>query len=304
MPILLVVGLLLVGGGSLSVAADGALPGDILYPVKVNANEEVRFLFAFTEEAKARWETKRAERRLLEAEQLALKGELDVQSATALKSRFENHAEHAQGLAAKVQQEGNLVAAADARADLESVIAVHGRILAGLQSKADEETKAGIEELLPAVRARLEYAADMREIVEAQIVSAASADVKAAAEGKGRAAQNKIVEVRSFLEERASGNAKAQGQLRASAALAAEGNVFLRGEEYGKAFLKFQEAIRTAQQAKLLANVALGLPGEVRIELERARGEGAFQGEMKSEAEGSVNEETEVRIEGEIEVGL
>lgn len=54
-----------------SYAAEDALPGDSLYAVKVNINEEARLLFAFGDEASAKWEIRRAERRLEEAITLA-----------------------------------------------------------------------------------------------------------------------------------------------------------------------------------------------------------------------------------------
>ncbi len=54
-----------------SYAAEGSLPGDSLYTVKVKINEEARLLFAFSDEASAKWEIRRAERRLDEAITLA-----------------------------------------------------------------------------------------------------------------------------------------------------------------------------------------------------------------------------------------
>src|SRR3989338_6446139 len=41
---------LLIGGGT-SFAAEGAVPGDVLYPVKVNINEEIRGVVAFSDTA-------------------------------------------------------------------------------------------------------------------------------------------------------------------------------------------------------------------------------------------------------------
>jgi hypothetical protein len=61
--------LLIVGG--VSVAAEGSLPGDVLYPVKVSINERVVDLAAVSEKADVRWETKVAERRLDEVKKLA-----------------------------------------------------------------------------------------------------------------------------------------------------------------------------------------------------------------------------------------
>ena len=65
MPIILILALMF-GGGGISYAAEGAVPGDALYPIKVSVNEEVRDLVAFSPEAKADWETRRLERRLAE----------------------------------------------------------------------------------------------------------------------------------------------------------------------------------------------------------------------------------------------
>ncbi len=43
-------------GGSLSYAAAGSLPGDLLYPVKININEKISSTLARSDEAKAKAE--------------------------------------------------------------------------------------------------------------------------------------------------------------------------------------------------------------------------------------------------------
>ena len=69
MPIILILALMF-GGGGVSYAAEGAVPGDVLYPIKVSVNEEARDLVTFSPEAKADWESRLVERRLEEAEKL------------------------------------------------------------------------------------------------------------------------------------------------------------------------------------------------------------------------------------------
>lgn len=59
-------------GSSVSFAAENTLPGDLLYPVKINLNEKVRDALAITPQAKADWAVQKAERRLVEAEKLAV----------------------------------------------------------------------------------------------------------------------------------------------------------------------------------------------------------------------------------------
>jgi hypothetical protein len=58
-------------GGSVSVIADNALPGDPLYSFKVHVNEEVKGAFLTTPAKKAAYQTSRIEERLSEVQTLA-----------------------------------------------------------------------------------------------------------------------------------------------------------------------------------------------------------------------------------------
>src|SRR6185436_14919248 len=58
-PALGMAGLLIVAGAGTSFGAEGALPGDLLYPVKVKVNEEVRGALTLSSESKAEWQTTR-----------------------------------------------------------------------------------------------------------------------------------------------------------------------------------------------------------------------------------------------------
>lgn len=78
-----VVGLLLVST-TVSYAASVALPGDVLYPIKVSINEPVRVLLARTPEAQAQVHVAIAAERLTEAEQLALRGDLSERKTVFL----------------------------------------------------------------------------------------------------------------------------------------------------------------------------------------------------------------------------
>lgn len=65
-------------GGSVSLAAEGALPGDILYPVKTRVTEPVaRLITATSPAAEAKFETRLLEKRLEEAESLESDKKLD-----------------------------------------------------------------------------------------------------------------------------------------------------------------------------------------------------------------------------------
>ena len=66
---IVILGLLL--GGSVSFAAENALPGDALFPIKVNVNEKIRGAVAVTSKAKSEWDVRLVERRIEEVEKIA-----------------------------------------------------------------------------------------------------------------------------------------------------------------------------------------------------------------------------------------
>lgn len=62
-------------GAGVTNAAEKSLPGDTLYPVKINVNEKVKSAVAFTSKAKTKVEEEKVIRRLDEVEALVKKGE-------------------------------------------------------------------------------------------------------------------------------------------------------------------------------------------------------------------------------------
>ncbi|MEI8097152.1 MAG: DUF5667 domain-containing protein, partial [Candidatus Moraniibacteriota bacterium] len=63
--------IILGGGLGVARAAESALPGQTLYPVKINVNEPIIGSFKFSDTDRAQWERERAGRRIAEAEALA-----------------------------------------------------------------------------------------------------------------------------------------------------------------------------------------------------------------------------------------
>ncbi len=118
-------------GSSTAYAAEGALPGQPLYAVKINVNENVEAALAVTPVQKAQVHSKLAQRRVEEAEALAASGELDAQKTAALAANFDVHAQAAASSTA-VLAENDPAAAADVKADFDSSIHAHSEILAVL----------------------------------------------------------------------------------------------------------------------------------------------------------------------------
>ena len=92
------------GTGTVS-AAQGALPGDLLYPVKVSINEKVEVALAPTPAAKAQVQVRLAERRVDEARELSMRGRLDEKTAKILTDDFDEHSAQALALTEPDEQE-------------------------------------------------------------------------------------------------------------------------------------------------------------------------------------------------------
>jgi uncharacterized membrane protein len=81
----------LVFGGAVVFASNSSIPGDILYPIKVNVEEPMRNAVNFSQASKIDWESEKADRRLEEAEILTEKGYLNVEVREEIEARFEAH---------------------------------------------------------------------------------------------------------------------------------------------------------------------------------------------------------------------
>jgi hypothetical protein len=88
MPYIATIMLVALFGGGTSVAAQSSLPGDFLYPVKIQINEEVRSFLAFSPESKVRVEIDRVQARLEEAETLMKKGKFDTEARQSVESNL------------------------------------------------------------------------------------------------------------------------------------------------------------------------------------------------------------------------
>jgi len=113
----------------ISLAAGNSLPGDFLYPLKVNVNEEVKGLLTLGEEAKVDFEVERLTNRLEEAEKLALAGRLDEETKAKIESDFEKHSEKVDEKIGEFESQENFRVASDLSAGFESALKAHEKAL-------------------------------------------------------------------------------------------------------------------------------------------------------------------------------
>lgn len=87
----LIVAILMLTGGGVTYAAKGTLPGDLLYPVRVNIVEPVYGSLLTSRTAKAKWESDLATERMKEAETLAQEGKLDQPKQAVISALLAKH---------------------------------------------------------------------------------------------------------------------------------------------------------------------------------------------------------------------
>lgn len=98
---------LLVVGGTTSFAAEGALPGDLLYPIKIHVNDEVRVILAVGTKKQAQVTAAQASARIQEVEQLAKTKSLTKNNREEVELNFSNSADKTQRQIGLLNDTGN-----------------------------------------------------------------------------------------------------------------------------------------------------------------------------------------------------
>lgn len=252
MPILLAIALLLSGGASF--AAQKALPGDALYPIKVGINENVMSWLTLSNEAKANFDAELATRRLEEAEKLAAKSRLTADVRTQIETNFKEHSDSVQ---ARIKNFDDPEKGAELSAQFETSLKAHQKILLDIGNSKGGDTGDEIKPLSVQIKSETDDISGERDSQEEKVVSQNTPDVKAAAEGKLNAAENKIAEVKKFIDEQSgklgsSATVQANARIKVADDLVIQGKAKLDAGAYGEAFSLFQKAKDAAQSAKIL----------------------------------------------------
>ncbi|MBI2610100.1 hypothetical protein HYW53_02900 [Candidatus Giovannonibacteria bacterium] len=243
--------LVLFFGVGISVAAQKAVPGDVLYPVKI-ASEDARSFFVFSAEAGADLEAELAIRRLDEAEKLAKKGRITEKVIQELQVKFLDHALKSKNKIAELRDKNKLSVAADLNARFESGLVAHKEALAKVAS--DENSLKEVQKIISDVKLILSNV----KLARTEMKNNISGDrnlAKKNAEGIVQAAGNKIEEVNRIIK-RSKDNLDPRSSKKLEKVLEdakwdfASGKASLEAGDYSKAFSLSQTAILKAEDPK------------------------------------------------------
>lgn len=157
-PLSAVLGVLIVGGIGTSFAAQGSMPGDVLYPVKVNFNEKVVAMVQLSTKAKAEVASAQAQTRLDEAEKLAEQGKLNSDVQTELTANFQEKVATTKDLVKQVRAENDNTGAKEVSDKLNASLKAHQKVLENLAAKGrgDSQASAVINGLITNVKSSVD----------------------------------------------------------------------------------------------------------------------------------------------------
>lgn len=140
--------LVLFAGAATSFAAQGSLPGDALYPIKIHVNEAFQLFLSPDIKARAKAEVAAAVRRLDEAKALADQGKLE-RNQSEIDARFEENARAALADAVALRANGDEQGADDVLSAFSLELASRSDISASVSASSTSDIRMALASLTP-----------------------------------------------------------------------------------------------------------------------------------------------------------
>lgn len=153
---------LLVSGGITSAKASFALPGDFLYPVKLDFNEKIKEVLAFSDEAKLSVHIKLAQVRLQEFVKLSVQGRINGDNETQINSNFKNHSDKVFEYTGKLNTTNSSKKIEITATNFEASLRAQSIIIDGLQKNtADKSISSIVSNIENATSKISDFSADL-----------------------------------------------------------------------------------------------------------------------------------------------
>ncbi len=294
----LIIGLILLGSGATSFAAEQAVPGDTLYPVKVSVNEKIVDKFKVSDEAKANWEAKKAERRIKEVQKIIKKGKINSETdaiVVKLEGQFDAHTAKVNKILADLEKSGDTEKALRISKKFEDILNSQEDLLREISDKNINPGDTD-ERVLEHIGNVTEDIAQNREDNEEKIAESNDGGFEEVVQEKLQDLKEQISETESYINEikqdvNKSATDEALNRLGKAKLLIADGEAKISNKKYKEAYKVFKEARKIAHRAELVIDKWQLF--EVRnIDLNRD-GEVDFKDFKKKEKEDEIKEDRE-----------
>ena len=160
--------------------AERAMPGDILYSVKVGFNEEVRSSISRSPYQSIEWETERINRRLAEAQVLAREGRLTEEHEERVADAVRTHSESARASIQRLREEDEDEAAM-AEIALSALFDVHMAVLAANEREEDADD---VDDILAAAATTTATTTEERRSRIVEAIESSRGSVSSARDGE------------------------------------------------------------------------------------------------------------------------
>lgn len=104
---------------SLSLYAEGTIPGNYLYPVKVEVNDNIKILSSLTPESKAKTHIAIIKERIEDIDEAVEQGQIDAESLDYAATSIHEHTEEVSNIITSSQEEGDIATSLELSVDLE-----------------------------------------------------------------------------------------------------------------------------------------------------------------------------------------
>ena len=145
----------LLAGGSTVFASQSALPGDVLYPVKVNIAEPIQVALAVTTDAKQKVQVSLVDERLKEAEALAIQGRLSSTTAVDITKSVDGQVDAINGKISQKNQD-----------NLDVTLSAHETVLALISKHVSDGDKNAIDQVRVSVGKQISSGSSTVEVVQ------------------------------------------------------------------------------------------------------------------------------------------
>ena len=141
-------GIIVIGGGVSTLAAEGSVPGDVFYGIKIHVNEPLMSALSPSTEGQARVSAELAARRVDEVVILASTGRLTEEKQQYLSDAFAKKVEKTKVHTDVLTSRGDADTAEAVTADFTSQLAGEAQALAAIQTPTPAKTKVFLREVL------------------------------------------------------------------------------------------------------------------------------------------------------------
>lgn len=244
MPVALAL-ILVISTTSVSFAASGALPGEILYSVKTKVNEKVELALASSHEAKATVQVRQAEERLKEVEVLAVRGEVGAELIEETAQSVARHVEAAKEASDLLEEEGDMVASESIDTRVSVALEAHAELLDAHADNFESSSGEALRSLSRSLQVTADSAGNKEEVLDGEYA-------RMRAEAAQARAEERIAKLKAFLKKNGipeETELEVEGEYFALTEDLMEGEVLATSEDYRSATDAYERIERRAHRA-------------------------------------------------------